>query len=128
MPLEADEQIRVVTYARKKGLLVFAVPNGGTRHTLEAVKLKQGGVSKGIPDLVFPQARKGYHGLYIELKRMKGSLTTDEQIYWIDTLNREGYLAVVCKGAETAIEVINNYFDIVSRIPGIVAPKAAVEV
>ena len=32
-------------------------------------KAKQSGMKKGFPDLFLPVARKGFHGLFIELKR-----------------------------------------------------------
>ena len=32
-------------------------------------RAKQGGMKKGFPDLFLPVARKGHHGLFIELKR-----------------------------------------------------------
>lgn len=34
--------------------LIYHVPNGGHRHKLVAVKLKEQGVKAGVPDLVLP--------------------------------------------------------------------------
>lgn len=112
VPLEAEEQVKVVTYARNRGLLIFSVPNGGKRGLMEAIRLKQQGTASGIPDLILPMARKGYHSLYIELKREKGGVVSEAQQYWLETLNREGMLAIVCRGADEAIEAINNYFSL----------------
>lgn len=44
------------THPSLRGLL-FSVPNGSTRHIVEAVKLKATGLTAGIPDmvLVWPQ-------------------------------------------------------------------------
>ena len=48
--------------------LLYHVPNGGKRDKATAAVLKRQGVKAGVPDLVLPVARCGYHGLYIELK------------------------------------------------------------
>ena len=39
------------TYPAIRGLL-FSVPNGSTRHIVEAVKLKATGLTPGIPDMI----------------------------------------------------------------------------
>jgi hypothetical protein len=49
--------------------LLFAIPNGGARSLRTASRLKAEGVVPGIPDLCLPVARRGFHGLWIELKR-----------------------------------------------------------
>jgi|GEM_PF-5137145 len=55
-------------------------PNGGRRNKAEAAKLKAMGVRKGIPDLFLPIPRQGYHGLYIETKKIKnGKVSPDQQ-------------------------------------------------
>jgi len=55
-----------------------------------------------------PVARKGYHGLYIEVKAIDDRIRPSQQ-EWIDKLAAQGYKAVVCFGAEDAIEVIADY-------------------
>ena len=47
---------------------MYHVPNGGKRDAATAVALKRQGVKAGVPDIMLPAARAGYHGLYIELK------------------------------------------------------------
>lgn len=111
IPSEHEEQVKVVTYLNKRGFLNFAIPNGGHRHFVEAVKLKRSGVQPGVPDLYVPMARKGYHGLFLELKRTKGGVISEYQQYWIEQLTKQGYLAVIVKGAEEAIRVIEDYFN-----------------
>lgn len=38
----------------------------------QAVKAKRCGEKRGFPDIFLPVARKGFHGLAIELKKKKG--------------------------------------------------------
>ena len=64
----------------------------------------------GVPDLCIPVAKKGFHGLYIEMKKERGGSLTQHQINWLDLLNAEGYKAVCCHGSEKAIQVIEDYF------------------
>ena len=91
--------------------LLYHVPNGGSRKKSEAGRFKAEGVKAGVPDLCLPVARGGYHGLYIELKRLKHSKTSEDQKAWIAQLNEQGYCAVVCKGWEAAAKVIADYLN-----------------
>lgn len=106
---EAKEQIAVVQYCALHGIPVFAIPNGGSRNKIEAVNLKRSGVKTGVPDLCFPEARHGYHGLYIEMKYGKNK-ATPAQKQWLTLLNENGYLAKVCYGFAEAKEIIDGYF------------------
>ena len=54
---------------------MYHVPNGGKRDAATAVALKRQGVKAGVPDIMLPAARAGYHGLYIELKAGKNTTT-----------------------------------------------------
>lgn len=105
---EADEQRAVVEYCGWKRIPVFHIPNGGSRHPAEAARLKAQGVKAGVPDLCIPVARCGYHSLYIEMKAAKGRVS-GHQREWLDLLNAQGMRAVVCYGAESAIEEIESY-------------------
>lgn len=88
--------------------LIYHIPNGGSRNTLEAANLKRQGVKAGVPDLCLPVARKGFHGLYIEMKYGKNK-TTENQKKWLEALEFQGYYTVVCYGAEEAQKVILEY-------------------
>ena len=63
----------------------------------------------GIPDLFLPVARHGYHGLFIEMKRRKNGKLSEEQEKMLGNLREQGFCAWVCKGADSAIEVITGY-------------------
>lgn len=106
---ESDEQIAVVTYCEYRKIPVFHIPNGGSRNKIEAANLKKQGVRAGVPDLCIPVSRKGYHGLFIEMKAGRNK-ATETQKQWIELLNKNGYLATVCNGAGEAINTIENYF------------------
>ena len=96
---ERNEQIALHTWCKIKGLHSFAVPNGGTRHMLEAVNLKKEGVTKGVSDYVVLLPNKI---LFIEMKRKRkvlksGKLSTSnsktsiEQLAFIDRVNKLDY-------------------------------------
>ena len=114
---EAAEQAALISWARIQAkeipelVRLYAVPNGGSRHMLEAVNLKRQGVKPGVPDLCLPVPRHGRHGLYIEMKRVKGGTTSKEQKDWIAYLNDAGYVAVVCKGFDEARLAILEYLN-----------------
>lgn len=71
------------------------VPNGGKRDKATATALKRQGVKAGVPDIVLPAVRAGYHGLYIELKAGRNT-TTDNQKRWLEYLRQQGYYTAVC--------------------------------
>jgi glutamate synthase domain-containing protein 2 len=89
--------------------LLFHVPNEAKRSRSVAARLKAEGMKSGVPDLILPVARGVYHGLAIEMKRAKGGKLSDNQSEWIQSLRREGWLAVVCEGQDVAWEVIEQY-------------------
>lgn len=91
--------------------LMYHIPNGGKRNITTAKRLKAEGVKAGVPDIHLPVPRGSYHGLYIELKRQKGSDTTENQDWWIEQLSKQGYFTAVCKGWEAATKVILEYLE-----------------
>lgn len=109
---EAEEQRAVIDYCRWKhpDVLIFHIPNGGSRDAREAHNLKLQGVVPGVPDLCMPVPKKGYHGLYIEMKRSgKGARVSENQKEILAYLQSQGYVAKVCYGATEAINTINEY-------------------
>lgn len=88
---------------------IYAVPNGGMRHPAVAAQLKAEGVKPGVPDLCLAYPSNGFHGLYIEMKRLKGGRLSDEQKDWRNRLTSAGYAVHVCEGWEIAQRVIVEY-------------------
>ena len=77
---------------------MYHVPNGGKRDAATAVALKRQGVKAGVPDIMLPAARAGYHGLYIELKAGKNT-TTKKQKEWLEYQRQQsGYYQHCCNG------------------------------
>ena len=89
---------------------MYHVPNGGKRDKATAAVLKRQGVKAGVPDIMLPAARAGYHGLYIELKVGKNR-TSSNQKKWLKSLNAQGYKAVVCYGFNEATSMILRYLE-----------------
>lgn len=90
--------------------LAHASLNGARMSWNQAKKQKAAGMKSGIPDIFFPVPRYPYHGLYIELKRVKGGVLSDEQKLMIPRLKEQGYLVEVCRGFEEATVVFRKYF------------------
>lgn len=74
-------------------LVIYAVPNGGSRNVREAQRLKAEGVLAGVADLVvlLPQGKS----LYIEMK-VKGNRQTDNQKAFQQKTEALGYKYYVC--------------------------------
>lgn len=88
--------------------LLHHIPNGGSRHPIEAARLKKQGVKAGMPDICLPVSRNGYNALYIELKR-KGGRVSERQQEMMMLLTEYGNMAIVCYGTEQAVECIVDY-------------------
>jgi hypothetical protein len=119
-PSESDEQIRLMAWcrlheARYPDLAwLVAVPNGGHRSKRTAGRMKAEGVKAGYPDLALDVARGGYHGLRIELKRAKRSLSRVQprQTAWHTRLSEQGYAVYVCYGWEAARDALLAYLNL----------------
>jgi hypothetical protein len=86
-------------------LLVAAVPNGGSRHPVEAAKLKGTGTLAGMPDLVV--ALPGGRCCWIEVKTSTGTLSArqTEVIHILTDLNHP---VAVCRDAVEAVRFVKS--------------------
>jgi hypothetical protein len=120
---EADEQKALFKWASLQEWkypqlkLMFAIPNGGSRHPIEAKNLKLQGVKAGVPDIFLPAPKRDSTtkeitcaGLWLEMKAEKGKLQ-DNQKEWLYALNGQDYYATVAYSAEEAIKIIIEYLD-----------------
>lgn len=113
LPSESQEQQRLVLKLRWlwPDLVFMAVPNGGKRGKGEAAKMVLEGVEAGTPDLFIAEPRRGFHGLFIEMKRAdkSKSVVSPEQKDKISQLEDKGYAVVICHGASDALLQIEGY-------------------
>ncbi len=99
-PSEHAEQVAFVKWFRLQfpGVRIIAIPNGGARNRIVAIKLKAEGVSAGVPDLYIP----AWH-TWIEMKRKHGGRLSPVQVDWIGYLTGCGDIVMVTHEAEDAI-------------------------
>ena len=105
---------------------LFHPANGGARDSATAGKLKAMGVRRGVPDLLLPVPRGRYVGCAIELKVWKGShepadptdptkyrtMPSENQLDWLDRLQRSGWHTSLQWGAEAAITALRDYLNL----------------
>lgn len=90
------------------------IPNGGSRHLLEAVKLKAMGVKPGFPDIMIfrPITQQGEFsccGFFVELKVGKNKCS-DNQLAVQKMLREAGWQGTVAYTFEDATMAIEDYF------------------
>ncbi len=85
-------------------VLIFAIPNGGQRSKVTAVKLQAEGVLSGVPDLFVPA-----WGLFIEMKRQRGGSVSPDQKDIIPKLREAGYAVEIARGCEAAMAIAIKY-------------------
>lgn len=111
---ESELQRQCVTWFRLQypshALMLFAVPNGGARGRVEAQIMKGEGVTAGVADLLFLEARGSYGCLCIEMKtRRKSSRQNPNQKIWQEATRKAGNCYVVVRSFEAFQEVIRQY-------------------
>lgn len=121
-PKEHDEQVAVIKwwywYSKTIGLdyrQLVAVPNAqplfrfATNPHAFLGYLHAEGMRDGMLDLVLFHPRGEWHGCLIEMKRITGSVESDDQKEIAGILLRAGYQTNLCRGASHAIETIKSY-------------------
>ena len=88
---------------------MFAIPNGGERNLKVAANLKAEGVRAGVADVFLPVARRGFHGLFVEMKFGKNS-TTSEQKEFLSNVELQGFATSVCYSFVEAKTIIEKYY------------------
>jgi len=110
-PTEAEEQEAFVEWLSIYGIAHFAAPSSffgdkSKRFYGMIAKLKKQGWSSGWPDLVILLPGKV---LFIEMKRIKGGVVSEQQKAWHKALADLNYDVYVCNGAEDAIACVKQY-------------------
>ena len=89
-------------------LLLFAVPNGGSRRVIEAKIMKSEGTTRGVADLLLLFPAKKFHGLAIEMKTPKGKQQPSQKI-WQERCEWAGYKYIICRSFDDFRNEINAY-------------------
>jgi hypothetical protein len=102
---EHELQVGIVQAIRLKfrRVLVYAVPNGGSRRPVEGGRLKAEGVTPGVPDLalVLPSGRAAF----IEVKGPEGRLRSEQQDF-ADWAQRAGVPWAVVRNIDEALDAL----------------------
>jgi hypothetical protein len=116
---EDNEQILFAKYADKKfgerGWIHPSNEIGQSGSIGLVMKAKRKGVKKGFPDILIFQTTTaggpgGYKGLAIELKRQEGGKQTPDQKAWDVALECAGWLYMVCRGAQEAVDLCERLY------------------
>lgn len=105
---ESDLQKVCAEYLDYLKVLYFHPPNGGLRNLKEAARFKAEGVKPGVSDLVILEPRADRHGLMVELKVGKNTLS-DYQVEYLRACWRRGYAVAVCYTFDAFKAVVDRY-------------------
>lgn len=115
-------QNSVITYLRAKyNVLAIPLNTESNKTPFERYKSKYLGLHKGIPDLFIPTPRRGFNGLFLELKaegknvyKKNGELLKNThleiQAKYHKKLNQAGFYACFGVGAKNTFKIIDWYF------------------
>lgn len=117
IPSEHEECIAFYDYTQivssiKDYVVHFA--NEGKRSITYARRLKRiGGLPRGFPDFCMLLPNNRYHSLYIEMKTKdeRNKKQKQEQLMWIERLNKAGHYATMCFGCDDGIQVVQQYLN-----------------
>jgi len=90
---------------------IFAIPNGGRRHIVTALKMKKEGVKRGVPDIMIPIVKGNSPGMFIETKAPDGK-ESKSQIRYRIFLKSQGYQHKICRSAKELLDTTLNYLEI----------------
>lgn len=85
-------------------------PKTGARYSPEAMKLKRMGVRAGVLDLLLLVKRRGFGGLFIEMKAKNGEWSK-EQLEFRAMMFEQGYYVEECRSLESFIKIIKDYLN-----------------
>jgi hypothetical protein len=114
VPTEHQEQALFVSWIKLQYpyLRFFAVPNGmWVKNFAQIAKAKKEGQSNGVPDLCIPRRpSSGFsYNIWIEFKRTKGSVTSEDQKEWHRYLEDHSEDKVlIAYGCDDAITKLNQ--------------------
>ncbi len=90
---------------------IFAVPNAARRSPQLAAMMLREGLKAGIPDIIVPIPKRGFHGAFIENKSANGKMS-ESQIRFRDFLISQGYAYKTTYSADEQIEFLEWFLGI----------------
>lgn len=103
---EAEEQAMFIQWLNIQKLNYWHTPNSTfTRSWKQKLHNKAMGVQAGIPDVFVVLGDKL---VAVEMKRIKGGVTSTHQMKWINILNNANVPTIVAKGHKEAIKFIKD--------------------
>lgn len=102
--------MKVLTYAARPDVYVFAIPNAGKRSFQTAAKFKAEGMKAGVADLcfLFPVNEPGGCVAFLEMKTIGGSLGV-AQIGFRAIVGRLGIRWATAKTLDEALDVMREW-------------------
>jgi hypothetical protein len=86
----------------------FAIPNGGQRNLLVAVKLKMEGVKRGVADMFWMISNDNWKGIFVEVKTAKG-VKSEYQREFQKVAIANGYYYAVVRSIDDCIELLEKF-------------------
>lgn len=86
----------------------FAIPMGGLRHRLVAIKLKMEGAKAGVADMFWMVSNKNWKGLFVEVKIDKGKQSQSQKDFEAVAM-KHGYYYAVVRSVDDCISLINQF-------------------
>jgi hypothetical protein len=117
LPLEREEQRRVMKWCREHGIRYSANLEGQKRDFLGQMQARASGMRRGRPDLEITSpvpGRPDIRGVFVEMKRQKpaGRPPTPEQVDEMEALRADGWAGEVHYGAESAIRWLAGLYGV----------------
>lgn len=104
--IEESIQVACVKWFRLQypNLVIFAVPNGGSRNLYEAKNMKESGTLAGVADLVI--VGNGGRVLFVEMKAGKNK-QEDSQVLFQNKVEKLGHKYIICRSREQFMKEID---------------------
>ena len=104
--IEESIQVACVKWFRLQypNLVIFAVPNGGSRNLYEAKNMKESGTLAGVADLVI--VGNGGRVLFVEMKAGKNK-QEDSQVLFQNKVEKLGHRYIICRSKEQFMKEVD---------------------
>ena len=104
--IEESIQVACVKWFRLQypNLVIFAVPNGGSRNLYEAKNMKESGTLAGVADLVI--VGNGGRVLFVEMKAGKNK-QDDSQVLFQNKVEKLGHKYIICRSREQFMKEVD---------------------